>query len=152
METLNDDILGVDVLDPHHVKEHVVSQMEGGVEGIRLSFEDLLGYIGLKFLVCDHNCDSLVIEASTTSTATHLNEFTTAHPAVLISIEFLNGCEDYSLSRHVNTHTKGLCGEQDFEETFLEEQLDDLFDDRKKATVMDADTSLQKRKHQSYCG
>jgi hypothetical protein len=126
--------------------------MESGVEGIRLSLEDLLGNIGLKFLIGDHNCDSLVIEATTTSTATHLNEFTSAHPAVLISIEFLNGCENDSLSRHVNTHTECLCGEEDFKETFLEEQLNDLFDDRKKATMMDADTSLQKRKHQSYCG
>jgi hypothetical protein len=47
METLNDDILGVDVLDPHHVEQHVVSQMESGIEGIRLSLEDLLGNIGL---------------------------------------------------------------------------------------------------------
>ena len=47
METLNDDILGVDVLDPHHVEQHVVSQMESRVEGIRLSLEDLLGNIGL---------------------------------------------------------------------------------------------------------
>lgn len=38
VETLHDDVFGQDVFNPHHVEEHVVTQVEGRVKGIGLAF------------------------------------------------------------------------------------------------------------------
>lgn len=51
MEAVHEDVLWVDILDPHHVQEHVVAEVEGRVEGIRLALQDCFGVLGLKLLV-----------------------------------------------------------------------------------------------------
>ena len=142
MKTLHDDILRVNVLDPHHVQEHVVAQVKSGVQGVRLPFEDLLRHIWLQLLVRYHDGHALIVEASSSRTTAHLNELASTDPSVFLAIKLLNAREDNSLGRHVDTHTEGLCCEEDLEQPLLEKQLDDLFNYWKEATMMDSDASL----------
>ena len=142
MEALHDDVFWHNVFDSHHVEEHVVAQVERGVQGVALALEDVLGHLWLKLLVCHQDSDTLVVEASTTGTSRHLDILAARDPPVLITVELLDGGEDNCLSRHVDAHREGFCGEEDLDQTVLEEKFDDLLDYWQKATMMDTNTSL----------
>ena len=47
VEALHDDILWDDVLNSHHVQQHVVTKMEARVQRVRLALENVLGDLRL---------------------------------------------------------------------------------------------------------
>ena len=54
--------------------------------------------------------------------------------------------EDHSFGGHVETDGECFCCQKNFDETCLEENLDDIFENWKESTVMDADSTSQQRK------
>ena len=65
----------------------------------------------------------------------------------LLAIKLLHRCEDDCLGRHVQSDREGLGSEEDLDETLLEQDLDNLFEQGQKTSVMDTDTSSQEGKN-----
>jgi hypothetical protein len=145
VETPLKHVLGRQPFNPHQVQNHVVPEVERRIEPIRLTLNHSLRRRRFKLLIRHHNDDSTVVESTTTSTTGHLDVLASGEVTEVATVEFTNGGEDDSFGGHVETDGERLGGEEDLEETFLEEDLDDLFEDGEETTVMDSDTALEER-------
>ena len=152
VQTPPDDVLGVGILDPHRVEQHVVAQVEGTVEGVRLAFEHGLRDFGLHLLIDHQDGDPLVVDASSSGSPTHLDVLASLDPSEVLPVELPDGGEDDCLGGHVQPHGEGLGREEHLEPPLLEQQLDDFFDDRQQASVVHAYALLQDGEHVLYLG
>jgi hypothetical protein len=67
-----------------------------------------------------------------------LDIFTRGYISEFAVVKFASRGEYDGFRRHVQTDGKGLRGEEDLDETFLEQDLDDLLEDGKQPTVHSA--------------
>lgn len=65
METLEHDVLWMQILNSHHVQEHVVAEVETRIQWITLSLENSLGIFWLQLLVSHEDGNTTVILTST---------------------------------------------------------------------------------------
>jgi len=138
VEAVHQHIFRMDIFNSHHVQEHVVSKMETRIKWIRLPLQYLFCILRLQLLVGHQDGYPSVIKSTPSSSSRHLDVFSSAYEPELISIKFLHACEYNSLGRHVDTHCERFCRKQYFEQSFLEKQLNDFFDDRNQPTMMEA--------------
>lgn len=138
-------ILWADDLDLHQIQHHVVPQMKRRIQPVRLSFDHVLRRWRLQLLIAHHDHNSPVIQSSPPRSPRHLNIFTTRKISELSPVELPRCGEDDRLGGHVQTDGERLGGEESFNETFLEENFDDFFEDGEQPSVMDADATLEER-------
>lgn len=136
-------VLGCQPFDPHEVENHVVPEVERRVESIRRTLDHALSRRRLELLVRHHDDDSTVIESTTSSTSRHLDVLSSREVAEVAAVELAHGGEDDRLGGHVESDGEGLGGEEDLNESLLEENLDDLLEDGKESSVMDSDAALE---------
>ena len=72
--------LRVDFLHSQEIQDHVVSQVKGGIQLIRLPAHHVFANTWRHFLVDHKNDETSGIDPSTSSTSTHLNEFSRRQP------------------------------------------------------------------------
>ena len=111
MKRLYDDVFRLQVFNPHHVEQHVVSKMEAAVQTIRLPLENLLCNFRLKLFIRHQDCDSAIVKPASPSTATHLDVLAASDKPIFVAIELLETCKHHCLSWHVNSHTESFSGE-----------------------------------------
>lgn len=104
--------------------------MKSRIETIRISLDHVLRYGRLQLLVCHHNNDTTLIQSSTTSSTRHLNVLSRRKRSEISSIEFGDGSEDDGLGGHVESNGERLRREENLDESFLEQNLDDLLQNR----------------------
>jgi hypothetical protein len=68
-------VLRVDFLNTEQIQHHVVGEMEGRVDGIRLALNDLFSSSRADLLIHHQNNKTLLIKTSTSSTSRHLDVF-----------------------------------------------------------------------------
>lgn len=86
------------------------------VQAISTSFEHHFSSRRFQLLIHHKDAYSPFINASTTSTTTHLYKLPTGYPSKFIPIKFTNICKHYSLCWHVQTNAESLCGKQTLKE------------------------------------
>jgi hypothetical protein len=111
MERLYNDVFRLQVFNPHHVEQHVISEMEAAVQTIRLTLKDLFCNFRLKFLIRHQDCDSAIVKPTSASTTTHLDVLATSNKPVFVTIKLLKTCKYHGLRRHVDSHTERFSGE-----------------------------------------
>jgi len=115
--------LGVDALDAEQVENHVVGEVEGGVEGVGLAFDDVFGG-GWRHALVDHeDDDAFVVEAAAAGATGHLDVLAGGDPADVFAVPFATGGEEDGARGHVEAHGEGLGGEEDFEKALQVENL-----------------------------
>lgn len=143
VETPLQHVLGSKPLNPHQVQNHVVTEMEGRIQPVGFSFDHVLRSRRFQLLVRHHDHDSSVVQSSTSSTTRHLDVFSRRQIPKVSTVEFPHRREDDSFGGHVETDGKCFGGEKDFDETFLEENFDDFFQDREESSVMNSDPTFE---------
>lgn len=100
-ETPLQHVLGRNSLNTEQVEDHVVTEMEGGVELILVADNDSSGRLGLELVIDHHDDDTTVIETTTTSSASHLNVLRGSKRAALLTVPLGDLGEDDGSGRHV---------------------------------------------------
>jgi hypothetical protein len=90
METLEHNVLRVQVFNSHHVQEHVIAEVETRIQWITLSLKNSLCIFGLQLLVSHEDRNTTVILASTACSSRHLDKLTTCYVSELFAIELFN--------------------------------------------------------------
>mmetsp|Transcript_99450 Transcript_99450/g.221922 ORF Transcript_99450/g.221922 Transcript_99450/m.221922 type:complete len:392 (-) Transcript_99450:906-2081(-) len=142
-----DHVVRVGSLKSQQVNEHVVAQVEGAGDLRGSSHEHRLRHLRLDLLVEHDDGQASVILPAAPRSAAHLNVLPREEDAILDAIPLASVREHHGLCRHVDTHGKGLCGEQHLDQRLLEQDLNDLFQHRQQAAVVDPQATAQKRKH-----
>ncbi|KAH3679534.1 hypothetical protein WICPIJ_008583 [Wickerhamomyces pijperi] len=132
-------------LDSHQVQDHVVTQVERGVQSVSNTLDHPLGDLRLHLLINHHDDNTTVIQPSTTGSPGHLDIFTTRDPTEPLTVPFSDRGEDDGLSRHVQPNGEGFGGEKNLEEPFLEQDFNDFLQDWQQPGMMDTDTTSQQR-------
>ena len=78
--------------------------------------------------------------------------YTTRKMSELLSIELLHRGEDDRLCWHVQSDRESLGRKQNLDQTFLEQNLDDLLEKREKSSVMNTDTTSKEGEDVSDLG
>eukprot|EP00128_Syssomonas_multiformis_P004737 Colp12_sorted_trinity150504_noHs@31866 len=138
-----DEVLRVRVLHSQHVQHHVVADVVRTEQGVGRSVNHVLGNLRLHFLVQHLDDNSLVVLASASGAATHLNVLARGDPAEVLAVELARLREDNGLGRHVDADGESLGGKQALDEALLEEQLNDFFEDGQQPSVVNAHAVLQ---------
>lgn len=138
-------ILRADDLDLHQIQHHIIPQMECRIQSVRLSLDHILRRWRLQLLIAHHDHNSPIIQPSPSRSPRHLNILTTRKIPELSPVKLPRCGEDDGLGRHVQTDGERLGSEEGFDETFLEENFDDFFEDGEQPAVMDADATLEER-------
>jgi len=81
-------------------------------------------------LVNHEDDDAALVEPTPASSAAHLDVLAGGYVAEGVAVELADAGEDDRLCRHVEAHGEGLCGEKSLDIALLEEDLDDLLQDR----------------------
>lgn len=103
--------------------------MECRVQSVCLALDHVLRRGRLELLVAHHDDDATVIETTTPSTPRHLDVLARGEIPEVVSIELTCRHEDDSLGGHVQANGERFSSEQDLDESFLEQNLDDFFED-----------------------
>jgi hypothetical protein len=71
--------------------------------------------------------------------------YTTGQIPKVLAVKFPHRRKDDRLGRHVEPDRKRFCRKQSLDQAFLEENFNDLFEDRQQAAVVDPDAALEER-------
>jgi hypothetical protein len=117
--------------------------VERRIQSIGLTFHHSLRCRGFQLFVRHHDDDTPVIQPTTSSTSRHLNVLSSRQVAEIFAVEFSNRSEHDRFRGHVESDREGFGREQDFDESFLEQDLDHLFQDGQESSVMDSDPAFE---------
>lgn len=127
----------------HEVEYHIVAKMEGAVQPVGLALDHGLGRGRVELLVEHHNHNTAIIESTTACAPTHLDKLARGQVAELVAVPLLHGGEHDGAGGHVETDTKRLGRKEHLEQALLEQDLNDLLENRQQAAMMDADPAAQ---------
>lgn len=88
------------------------------VQTVSTSFKHHFSSRRFHFVINHEDTYPAFINATTTSTATHLYVLSTRYPSKLVTIKLTHICKHNSFCRHVQTYAEGLCGKQTLKKKF----------------------------------
>ena len=137
--------LGADALDPEQVEDHIVTEVESRVEPVRLALDHVFGVLGLELLVDHHDDDTPVVETTPTGPTRHLDVLARRERPEFFAVKLADVVEDDRLGRHVEADRERLGRKEHLDQALLEENLDDLLENRQQAAVVDSDAAFEER-------
>ena len=120
--------LGIDAFDPEQVEHHVVGEMKRAVQRIGLALDNVLGRGRTHPLVNHQYNNALVVKTASSGTTAHLNIFARCDPANVFAVPFAARGEQHCARGHVQAHRECLGGEQHFQQTLGEQDLNGLLE------------------------
>merc|ERR1719414_2235058 len=118
--------------------------MKCGVQFVGLPTNHVFAYAWRHFLIDHEDDESPRVNASPSCASAHLDEFARRQPPVVFAIKLPGAGEEDCSGGHVETHGEGLRGEERFNKSLAEENLDRLFENRQQTRVVNTDAPLQK--------
>ena len=79
-----ENVLRVDILNPDHIKKHIVGNTIAGIERVGVAVKDALAHGRFHLLIKHLNDDAAVIFATSASAAGHLNVLSRRDPSKLL--------------------------------------------------------------------
>mmetsp|Transcript_20675 Transcript_20675/g.66543 ORF Transcript_20675/g.66543 Transcript_20675/m.66543 type:complete len:612 (-) Transcript_20675:398-2233(-) len=147
VEGLCDQVLDVCRLGADAVEQHVVREVEARGERVRLASKHLPHLCQVGRAV-DHRHDRPSrVEPPPARAAAHLDVLARGEVPEGGAVELGQLGEDDGLGGHVEAHGEGLGREEELDEPLLEEDLDELLEQRQEPRVVDGDAPLEQRQH-----
>jgi len=113
------------------------------VEPVGLALDHGLGGGRVQLLVEHHDHDTAIVKTTASSAPTHLDKLARRQVAELVAVPLLHGGEHDGARGHVEANTKCLCRKEHFEQALLEQDLNDLLENRQQSAMVDADAAAQ---------